>query len=284
MSTCFVCGKAATTEEHIFPKWLQNKYQLWEQTIGLPNETKIKYRQLKIPCCAPCNNIILSSIETRIRDSTASIEDIWKWGAKIHFGLARKDEFLDWDRKNPGYKIGEVIKAEDPLELDRHLVHCLHGEFHTHPSPFGSVYVFNFDAEQPYHFVHLVHPIAALCICLGKMGYVIFIKDTGTLVRQPSIQAKFADESSNSHLGKMLNFFANAIAHLVRYRTTFPIMMSTNSIAILGRPKLIEEVPFTDEMFHALWRYVTANPHAPIVDNHEYKATNGLPRGSAPNI
>jgi hypothetical protein len=272
--SCFICSRSAETEEHIFPKWLQNKYSLWDQKIRLPNSTKISYRQLKIPCCNECNNEILSQIEKRIENGSASNQDLWRWAVKIHYGLLRKDDFLEWDRKNPGYKIGEVIRTEDPLELDRHLVHSIRGEFETHPDPFGSVFVFKFHEEEPYHFVHLMQP-AGICICLGKIGYVVFINDTGTLNRQPSVQEAFYKHTKETHLGKMLNFFANSWVHLYRHKSSYPIAISKKSIAVLGAPRLIEELPFEDEMFQELWKYVTDNPDAPIVSTQEYEATNG---------
>ncbi len=272
--SCFVCSSPAETDEHIFPKWLQNKYSLWDQTIGLPNETKIPYRQLKIPCCKRCNNEVLSQIETRVENGSASEQDLWKWAAKIHYGLLRKDDFLEWDRKNPGYKIGEIIRKDDPLELDRHLIHSIHGEFQTYPDPFGSVFIFEFSEEESYHFVHLLNP-AGICICLGKIGYVVFINDTGSLRRQPSMQNKFANEVKNTHLGKMLNFFANSWVHLYRHRVSYPIVLTKEFIAVLGTSTLLEEVPFDDEMFRDLWQYITDNPDAPIVSTLEYEATNG---------
>lgn len=274
MTSCFICGGPANTQEHVFPKWLQNQFKLWDQRVGLPNKTTIPYRDVRIPCCGTCNNEVLAPIEAKIKNNSASNSEIWKWAAKIHFGLLRKDDFLDWDRRNPGYKIGDVIKNHDPLELERHLVHSIHGEFKTHPDPFGSVFVFNFKAEEPYHFVHHVKP-AGLCICLGKTGYVIFVSDTGTLVRQPSVMESYAKHSNDSHLGKMLNFYANGWAHLVRHRTSIPMVMTPKFIAVTGRAKLIEEIPFTDEMYRELWHYVTDNPDNPIVSQEEYEKSNG---------
>lgn len=265
VNTCFICGEEADTEEHLFPKWLQNKYNLWNQKINLPNDTGITYKHLKIPCCAECNNVRLSGIETRIKDDTADDVDLWQWGAKIHYGLLKKHDFLEWDRRNPGYKIGDVIKPDDPMELDRHLIHSIHGEFSTHPSPFGSVYRFKFEQEEIYHFAHIIQP-GALCICLGNRGYVIFIRDTGTLLRQPGIQELFEKHRLQANLGKMLNFFANAWVHLYRYKATIPIVMSSRQIAVVGRAKLIEELPFPNDMFLELWRYVTANPENTITN------------------
>ena len=178
---------------------------------------------------------------------TASRSDIWKWAAKIHYGLTRKHDFLDWDRSAPGYKIGQVIKKNDPLELDRHLAHSISGGFTTSPDPFGSVFTFNFEKEMEFNLANLLE-FQAIGICTGSVGYVVFIKDTGTLNRQPSIMELYEKMASKSHVGKMLNFLANAYMHLYRFRFSFPIVMLKSFIAIVGSPSLIEEKPFDYEM------------------------------------
>lgn len=275
MDTCFVCGATADSEEHIIPKWLQSRYDLWNQRIRLPNDTTMPYRQLRIPCCKGCNNEVLSKLETAVQTGNATDQELWKWAAKIHYGLTRKDDFLAWDRRHPEYSIGQVLNRDDPLELDRHLVHSIHGEFHTHPDPFGSVFRFEFDREAEFQFAHLIAP-AGIAVCIGKFGYVVFINDTGTLRRQPSIEDAYQQHLINTHPGKMLNFFANAWVHLYKYRATFPVLMTTRSIALIGVPKLIEEREFTDEQYRVLWSYITDNPEATILGVEEYHATNGI--------
>lgn len=74
----------------------------------------------------------------------------------------------------------------------------------------------------------------------------------------------------------MLNFFANAWVHLYKHRASYPLMMTTNSIALLGAPSLIEQLPFTNEQFQELWALITSNPGAAIVSNDEYQASNGI--------
>ena len=68
---CFLCGETLTdensTEEHIYPKWLQNKFALWDKQLILLNGTGINYRNLKIPCCKRCNNKMSEAIEKPIQ-------------------------------------------------------------------------------------------------------------------------------------------------------------------------------------------------------------------------
>jgi len=106
---CFICGNRATTVEHIIPKWLQRKFNLWDQKIEVPNLTTVKYKQLVVPACKRCNNEIYGKLEEKMSKNEADEKDIWRWANKIHFGLRLKDSFLDFDRKNPGKKIGDIF-------------------------------------------------------------------------------------------------------------------------------------------------------------------------------
>jgi hypothetical protein len=65
---CFLCGSTSgeVTQEHVFPKWLQRRFNLWTQRIGLLNDSLIQYRQLTIPCCSRCNNEDLSRLEVGV--------------------------------------------------------------------------------------------------------------------------------------------------------------------------------------------------------------------------
>ncbi len=68
---CFRCGAAlgatSKTEENVVPKWLQDKFGLWNNRLLLSNGTPILYRQLKLPCCAACNGGGLSAVGNKVR-------------------------------------------------------------------------------------------------------------------------------------------------------------------------------------------------------------------------
>jgi len=63
-------------------------------------------KRLVVPACKKCNVEVFSELEKKISSNLETEADIWRWANKIHFGLSLKDKFYDWDRKNPGYKIG----------------------------------------------------------------------------------------------------------------------------------------------------------------------------------
>jgi hypothetical protein len=116
---CFLCGvpltQATRSDEHVFPVWLQNKCNLWNQKIGLQNLTSMPYCKLRIPCCNKCNNEPLSQLESGVANyltkeyekPTEEEEHIlFQWCSKIYYGILRKEMTLLEDRKKQS---GETI-------------------------------------------------------------------------------------------------------------------------------------------------------------------------------
>jgi hypothetical protein len=112
--TCFLCGASLTDEirsdEHVFPKWLQHQFGLWNSSLTLLNRTTIPYRQLTIPCCKICNNEHLSALEDRIKrgifskngsPGLPSPQDVFLWTAKILIGIIYRELILPLNRRDP---------------------------------------------------------------------------------------------------------------------------------------------------------------------------------------
>ena len=111
---CFLCGcqiEAKTgVGEHVFPKWLQKKYNLWDKQLVLLNGTRLPYRKLTIPCCAICNTTHLSKLEVKVKtiisDDSRSLDelsdhDLNVWVSKIFIGILWKEMQLKVNRKSP---------------------------------------------------------------------------------------------------------------------------------------------------------------------------------------
>ncbi len=119
---CFLCGgylKDSKSNEHIFPKWSLKRYDLWDENLILLNGSRIKYRQLTIPCCRICNNKHLSKIEKKIGkiikkgyDKFKKFDEliIYQWILKIFYGLLFKELSLNKDLRNP--LLGTIISPE----------------------------------------------------------------------------------------------------------------------------------------------------------------------------
>jgi len=110
--TCFLCGQEFGSgqlgQEHVFAKWLQGKFCLWDRTLVLLNGTEIPYRSLKTPACAACNNVSLSKVEAKVAralpDGAAAVralghEVLYLWVAKMFFGILYAEALLPLDRK-----------------------------------------------------------------------------------------------------------------------------------------------------------------------------------------
>lgn len=116
---CFMCGSEADSQEHVFPKWLQKKYDLWNRRIQFTNGTSIQYKDLKIPCCKNCNNKSLSQLENKIKEAVdggyerfrkLDVLTILQWVTKIYYGKLFKKLNLLYDRRNK--QKGTMIKEE----------------------------------------------------------------------------------------------------------------------------------------------------------------------------
>ena len=69
LDSCFLCGTCENiTREHVFPKWLINRFNLNKEKLTLLNSTTIPYNGIIVPCCRTCNNEILSKLESKIQD------------------------------------------------------------------------------------------------------------------------------------------------------------------------------------------------------------------------
>lgn len=130
---CFLCGKDLIlgdyTQEHIIPKWVQKRYNLWDQQLVLLNQTSIPYRLLTVPCCDDCNKYRLKPIEDSLSHTVdrgkKAVEQLGRnilflWLSKILYGLLYKELTLLLDRSDP--TAGTIITTDI---LDRYRMHRL---------------------------------------------------------------------------------------------------------------------------------------------------------------
>lgn len=162
--TCFLCGDSLNEEnrsdEHVFPTWLQHRFNLWDTSLTLLNGTVIPYRQLKIPACRACNNEHLSGLEKRIQQSifepidspnAPAKHDLYLWTAKILFGCLYKELQLPKDRRQAD---GERILDTKTMEHFQMLHYFLQSarvpmQFHCQHSDFpASIYLFDLQCAE----------------------------------------------------------------------------------------------------------------------------------------
>src|SRR5262245_35593504 len=70
-SDCFVChtplvrGKNDSNED-LFPQWLQEAFEIRDDSINLLDCSPKTYRNVLVPCCTTCNNERMNAVEQRI--------------------------------------------------------------------------------------------------------------------------------------------------------------------------------------------------------------------------
>jgi hypothetical protein len=198
-SRCFFCSKLLrnkNSREHVFPKWSQEKFNLWDQTIHLLNGTTIQYSKLTVPCCKPCNTIHLSQLENRVKrllfEAPISVarrnsSDIWIWVMKILLGIVYAERILPLRRSKPSGRRILPREMRDSLRMTHFFVQKLNLNIRFEAEgklrvP-GSIFIFNLkkypDLINHFHFRDDMGTLSVF-MRLGNRG-LIAMSDGGAL-------------------------------------------------------------------------------------------------------
>lgn len=194
-ATCFLCGRRLGTrnrsDEHVIPRWVQDRFQLWNAQLTLLNGTAIPYRQLTIPCCRPCNNDHLSRVESRVRTAvmggfeTASQLDqttLFLWLGKIFYGLLLREYFLPRDRRRRAR--GRIVPRGLLKQYDLHhtMLQAARLPMTFQPSVPASIFVFPLQAPTElaaqFDFRDSTQALT-MSMRLGNVGVIGALQDGG---------------------------------------------------------------------------------------------------------
>jgi hypothetical protein len=191
---CFLCGKKPSSGvgEHVIPKWLQRRHDLFNEQLTLLNGTRFFYRNLTIPACTHCNNDVLKSTEDFVSRMVPKDIERWtpehsfevgRWMAKIFLGILLKESALPLNQRQPDQ--GKIIPLNyfDELFLMHLLVqswrkeitfNCLHT---IHPF---SLYVYQVDEDPEYGDFDISTNVLgkSICVRFGGLGFA-FVADGG---------------------------------------------------------------------------------------------------------
>lgn len=190
---CFACGGDPTTGqgEHVIPRWVQKRFDLYNKSLTLLNGTRISYRHLTIPCCLSCNNGFLRDIENAVirvlgrpnfKDPGVRLT-LARWLCKIFIGILVKETTLLMDRSDPSGGpilspdfLQEFMQAQFILQSARKPTefHSMHGE---HPF---TVYMYRIHDDDGFGEFDLSTNLLgqSIAIRLGGIG-AIFVNDGG---------------------------------------------------------------------------------------------------------
>jgi hypothetical protein len=190
---CFLCGSSADiTTEHVFPKWLQRSYDLWNQRLDLLNHSSIPYKNLCVPCCGSCNSEHLSRIETAISNAVSkgyqeanklAARTWYLWAGKIFYGVLRKELSLVSDRSDPTSRpiaSQEVLKSLSNLHLFLQEVRDKH--FFPDEVPY-TVLICNLHETSRLFDIRDDFFQFTMAIRMGEIGLIVSFEDGG-LIRE----------------------------------------------------------------------------------------------------
>jgi hypothetical protein len=178
----------------VFPKWLQNRFDLWDQRLDLINRTSIPYRQLTIPCCGTCNNVHLAKIENIMGAAVASgpsavaklpPSTVYMWLSKIFYGILYRESLLRADRT--GGKRPIVPKGVlQELRLHHDFMQGIRRSLEFPLSVPGSVFIFGMAQPNPielqFDFLDN-HANLSIALRMGSVGIVCCLQDGGLTKR-----------------------------------------------------------------------------------------------------
>lgn len=242
---CFLCGNMLGDEnsaEHIIPKWLQHKYDLWNKKIVLLNQTEIPYKQLTIPCCKSCNNESLGQVEKEIQTAsntgfqqfnTLDSLRIFQWVGKIYYGLLFKELSLNADRRNPAQG-----KITTPDLLERYktlhmLLQSVRRPFEFSGSLPWSIFVvemLEFGDNRDFDYADNFYALT-FAIRFGEIGIIAHLQDNG--IHQEILQEYY-------------NQFSGIKLHPIQFNEL--IARATYHSLLMNRtPKYISILPDNDQ-------------------------------------
>ncbi|WP_392966889.1 hypothetical protein [Streptomyces sp. LN245] len=195
---CFLCGCFLGAEnrslEHVFPKWLLDRYGIRKTKVRLLNGSEITYDKLLIPCCKQCNNEHLSQIEDEVASAfksgiTAvrrlSKNTLFVWVGKIYYGLMFRELSLKSDIRDPG-----SVNIMDPEFLSQFSSHHLLLQYarglvtwRSGHSP-ASFLFFNCEesANARFNFDYFdVVNLPFIALRIGGVGVICCLQDWGRL-------------------------------------------------------------------------------------------------------
>lgn len=212
---CVMCRENLTEEtktvEHIYPKWLQKQFGLWDKKLVFPNGSSMPYRQITVPCCKACNGGIMSEWEKQVGnavskgyDSFINLDEeiIAWWVYKLYYTKLVKELSLKNDLKNPDSEMmftNQLLSEYKPIYY--YMCELLKGTKFVCPKPY-ELYVYRTAADNSFDYLddisrHVVYikmnDILVVCaldsFSFFNMQYEREIRGLNALERVEPIQA-----------------------------------------------------------------------------------------------
>ena len=247
---CFICGiennGSNFNNEHVIPRWILRRFDLFDYEITLPNGHKKKYSNYKIPCCSKCNSHLGEKIENPISEYLNCSYDelvkkvtpekaslIHKWLSLIFIKTHLKDKFHNvvLDQRISKEKISNAYDWEY-----FHHIHAIARSTYTNAiideEVFGTLIVFPITKDEDSSgFDYIDSPIArTIMIQLENFAIIAVLDDSSfcTTVYHDVLE-KISGGSLNSIQLRQVLSNLSAINLYIKDRPEFQSIINNNT-------------------------------------------------------
>jgi len=238
LNVCFLCTKSLNSQnqnkEHIIPNWILKRFDLHNETVNLPNDSKYKYNQYVIPCCIECNSLLSTELETPLSKMFSGgfnglvnyIEKegylkIYLWMALLFIKTHVKDQSLrmQLDQRVEDSSIAEGVGYQ--WESFHH-VYCLSRVPYTQVSldqycvgSFFIIPVESLDTKKEFDYMDVSYANTSGVI-IGGIGIIAVFGDAGAVYKQiePTVINKLGSSVTRMQFRELVAHFACCSLHI----------------------------------------------------------------------
>lgn len=257
---CFVCANPLKKEnkEHVVPKWILKRFNLFSQRITLPNKTRIQYGKYVIPCCQKCNSFLGKELETPISKAFSGgyeslrkhikkhdYDDIYIWLALLYIKTHLKDKYLTMflNQNQSNEKISEYLPykwehfhhiyslSRIPFNRSTYDLDCI-GSFH-----FTRILVDDIKGTYDYVDVTWAHTIGVI---VGDVGVIAVFGDASAVRYnlRPTLE-KITGPLAPIQFRELVASFAHCSLHL----KNTPKHSTASDLSLEHPPHMICKIP-----------------------------------------
>lgn len=202
---CFVCGAGRDekpfNDEHVVPRWVLARYNLFDKEILLPNGRSHRYGTYKMPCCVDCNSLLGVTIENPMSEMldggfdliSSKLEDpspigsvrrkvLYVWLCLLFIKTHLKDRQL---REHLDFRQGDARIADRYDWISLHHIHCVarlpYVQGAIMPDVVGTIRWYRIDDPTSvglFDYYDLTHD-QTIALRLGDLGIVAVLTDCG---------------------------------------------------------------------------------------------------------
>lgn len=195
---CFLCArsleKVGTSREHIIPRWVLRKYNLFDRTVTISDQTNLAYKRHTVPCCLTCNAFLGQQVEQPIRETllqwpqtlerdirdTRFLEKLFCWLSLLNFKSLYKDVFLTRynNESQQQFRLGEGRDWFIHHHVNT-LCRLAFPELTIDPHAFGSLlfFVLPEDGSEPFDFI-TIHEASTIMVRVSRVALVAALNDS----------------------------------------------------------------------------------------------------------